>query len=235
MDTKPFDFDGAYGSGYEQLARTLIPGYLSSFRQALALLQRRLGPIGPNPRVLVVGAGTGIEIVTFKTHQPGWLVTGVDPSPQMIEIARRRVSEAGVDEGVEFVCGEVGDLREGGYAAATSFNVMHFIPDDGSKQAFLRGIAGQLAPGGSFVLFDLHGDRSAPGTGEMYAAWRRHWKNQGMDSAARTEFEARIEAGIHWVSEARIRELLAGASFEDARLYFRALVYGGWIARRAAV
>ncbi|SVC97479.1 uncharacterized protein METZ01_LOCUS350333, partial [marine metagenome] len=38
-----FDFEADYGEGYEELARALIPGYLSSFRQAVALLEGRLG------------------------------------------------------------------------------------------------------------------------------------------------------------------------------------------------
>ncbi|WP_420633772.1 methyltransferase [Candidatus Palauibacter sp.] len=231
MSQEPFDFDGAYGGGYERLARTVIPGYLTSFHQALALLQGRLGP---NPRVLVVGAGTGIEIVTFKTAEPGWRLTGVDPSAQMIEIARHRVREAGVNDGVHLVHGRADDLDEGGFDAATCFNVMHFLPDDGAKQALLRSIAERLAPGAPFVLFELHGDRGASHFGERFTAWSRYWEIQGMGEAERTEFRAKIDEGIHWISEARILELLAAAGLEDVQRYFRSLLYGGWISRRSS-
>ena len=238
MTPEPFDFDGDYGDGYEQLARMVIPGYLSSFRQALALLRGRLGP---RARMLVVGAGTGIEIVTFKTAEPGWRLTGVDPSARMLEIAERRVRQAGVADGVSLVHGTVDDLGSGGGAgggaggfdAATCFNVMHFLPDDGAKQSLLRGIAERLSPGAPFVLFDLHGDRAAPDFDELFSAWLRFCEIQGMGAEERPAFRARIDAGIHWASETRIRELLARAGFEDVRRYFRSLLYGGWIARRA--
>ena len=231
MNAKPFDFDGDYGNGYEQLARTVIPGYLSSFHQALALLRGRLGP---RSRVLVVGAGTGIEIVTFHAAEPGWRLTGVDPSAQMLDIAAHRVREAGIADGaVELVHGTVADLAERDFDAATCFNVMHFLPDDGAKQALLSGIADRLAPGAPFVLFELHGDPAAPNFDEWFAAWSRYWETGGMEDADRVAFRAKIDAGIHWASAARIRELLARAGFEDVKRYFRSLLYGGWIARRA--
>ena len=230
MSPEPFDFDGAYGDAYERLARTVIPGYVSSFRQALALLQGRLGP---RARLLVVGAGTGIEIVTFKRAEPGWRLTGVDLSAQMLDIAEHRVREAGVEAGVTLIHGTVDDLAENDFDAVTCFNVMHFLPDDGAKQALLRGISNRLAPGAPFVLFELHGDRAAPDFDELFTAWSRYWEIQGMGGPERVEFRARIDAGIHWASEPRIRELMARAGFKDVRRYFRSLLYGGWIARRA--
>ena len=237
---EPFDFDGDYGDGYEQLARTVIPGYLSSFRQALALLQGRLPPTA---RVLVVGAGTGIEIVTFRAAEPGWRLTGVDPSAQMLDLAARRIRDAAgsvesasppaAAPAVELIHGTVEDLAGRSFDAATCFNVMHFLPDDGAKQALLAGIADRLAPGAPFVLFELHGDPAAPGFDEWFAAWHRFCAIQGMGEAERVAFRARIDAGIHWASEPRIRALLARAGFEDVERYFRSLLYGGWIARRA--
>ncbi|MDE2945420.1 MAG: class I SAM-dependent methyltransferase [Gemmatimonadota bacterium] len=227
---EPFDFDGDYGGDYEYIARTVIPGYRSSFRQALALLR---GRVGPSARVLVVGAGTGIELVTFKAAEPGWWLTGVDPSRQMIEIARHRMEEAGVEDGVRLVHGHVSDLDEHGFAAATCFNVMHFLPDDGAKQSLLRDIAGRLAPGAPFLLFELHGDLSGPRFDELFAAWTRYWEIHGMGEAERAAFRAKIDEGIHWASEARILELLADAGFEDTWRYYRALLYGAWLSRRA--
>lgn len=231
---EPFDFDGDYGGDYEYIARTVIPGYRSSFRQALALLE---GRVGPCPHLLVVGAGTGIEIVTFKAVRPEWRVTGVDPSGQMIEIAERRVREAGVEAGVRLVHGQVrdldDDLEDAGFTAATCFNVMHFLPDDGAKQSLLRDIARRLAPGAPFLLFELHGDRTGPRFDELFAAWSRYWEIQGMGKAERAAFRAKIDEGIHWASEARILELLAAAGFEHTWRYYRALLYGAWLSRRA--
>jgi tRNA (cmo5U34)-methyltransferase len=224
-----FDFEGDYGEEYEALARALIPGYLSSFRQAVALLEGRLGS---DAHVLVVGAGTGIEIITIQMIQPAWRCTGVDPSSQMVEIARDRIFEADLGDGVDLRNGYVHDLpADVRFDAATCFNVMHFLEDDGSKERLLQSISNRLDPGAPFILFDLHGTRTDPEYDEQYAAWRAYWRIQGMNEEDRAAFQAKIDMGIRWIPESRIFELLKATSFVDVRRFFRGLLYGGWIAR----
>ena len=58
MNEDAFDFEGRYGEEYEGLARQVVPGYETLFPMIAALLEPDL-PAGG--RVLVVGAGTGIE------------------------------------------------------------------------------------------------------------------------------------------------------------------------------
>lgn len=90
MDAKPFDFDGDYGRAYEDLAHRVIPGYRTLFPMVAALADPALPPGG---RLLVVGAGTGIELATFRRARPDLHLTGLDPSAQMLELARRRLAE----------------------------------------------------------------------------------------------------------------------------------------------
>ncbi len=226
-----FDFEGEYGAGYEALARAVIPGYGDLFHVITALLLTR---IDDRARVLVVGAGTGIEVITFKRAAPGWRVIGVDPARQMLDIAARRMAEAGVEEGVRFHHGYVSDLPAGErYDAATVINVLHFVADDGGKAALLEDVARRLSPGAPLVLFDLHGDPASDAFARGFAAWREYWRVNGLSDAERAAFEARLDAGIHWVSEARIRDLLADAGFEHVEPFVRALLYGGWVATRA--
>ena len=67
MDEGAFNFDGEYGESYEALARQVIPGYLTFFPLFAALIEPDLPP---GARVLVIGAGTGIELVTLKQVRP---------------------------------------------------------------------------------------------------------------------------------------------------------------------
>ncbi len=244
--TPTFDFDGDYGAGYETLARALIPGYLDTFEMALAMLDVNLDASAPTragelasavtdsaPRVMIVGAGTGIEMVTFKSKRPDWQCTGVDPAAQMIDIARARLMEAGIDDGTSFHHGTVADLPEDEvFDAATSFNVMHFIPDDGAKASFLRSIADRLQPGAPFILFDLFGEPGSSALERDYAAWRAYWTVRGFEGPPRDAFRKKIDNGIQWVGEPRVHELLAGAGFVDVRMFYRGLVYGAWVATR---
>ena len=181
-----FDFDGNYGERYEVLARRVIPGYRTLFPMFTALIEPELPRGG---RVLVVGAGTGIEIVHLKRARPDLRVHGVDPSEHMLELAERRVAEAGLSDGVTLQLGYAADVVTTPlFDAATLINVLHFVPDDGGKAALLGDIARRLRPGGVFVFYDLHGG-DTPEEHERYlSAWRRYWKIRDMTPDEMREF-----------------------------------------------
>ena len=231
MDEGAFNFDGDYGESYEALARQVIPGYSTFFPMFAALIEPDLPPGG---RVLVVGAGTGIELVTLKRVRHDLRVHGVDPSGQMLEIAQRRVAEAGVDEGVTFQLGYAADVAtEPLFDAATLVNVLHFVPDDGSKAALLDDIAQRLKPGGMFVFFDLHGGAGSEEHERYLSAWRRYWTIRGMTGDEKRRFDARIREGIHFAPASRVVELARQAGLTEPRRFYQSLLYGGWTFRRA--
>ena len=121
MDEGAFNFDGDYGERYEALARRVIPGYSTLFPMIAAVIDPDLPPAG---RVLVVGAGTGIEMVTLKRVRPDLRIHGVDPSEQMLELAKRRVAGAEVTSGVTFQLGYAADVPPAPlFDAATLLNV----------------------------------------------------------------------------------------------------------------
>ena len=231
MDEGAFNFDGDYGESYEALARQVIPGYSTFFPMFAALIEPDL-PAGG--RVLVVGAGTGIELVTLKQVRPDLRLHGVDPSEQMLEIARRRVAEAGVSDGVSFQLGYAEDVPAAPlFDAATLINVLHFVPDDGSKAALLGDIARRLEPGGVFVFFDLHGGGDPEEHERYLSTWRRYWTIRGMTADEKRRFDERIREGIHFAPASRVVELAQGAGLVDPRRFEQSLLYGGWTFRRA--
>ncbi|MDE2793287.1 MAG: class I SAM-dependent methyltransferase [Gemmatimonadota bacterium] len=230
MDEDIFDFDGNYGERYEVLARRVIPGYPTLFPMFTALIEPELPRRG---RVLVVGAGTGIEIVHLKRARPDLRVYGVDPSEHMLELAERRVAEAGLSEGVTLQLGYAGDVpTTPRFHAATLINVLHFVPDDGGKAELLADIARRLRPGGVFVFFDLHGGDTPEEHDRYLSAWRRYWKIRDMSPAEMRDFNDRIREGIHFTPAARSIELARAAGFVEPERFYRSLLYGGWTFRR---
>ncbi len=230
MHEDVFDFDGNYGERYEALARRVIPGYRTLFPMFTALIEPELPRRG---RVLVVGAGTGIEIVHLKRARPDLRVHGVDPSDQMLELAERRVAETGVGDGVTLQHGYAADVATTPlFDAATLINVLHFVPDDGGKAALLADIARRLRPGGVFVFYDLHGG-DTPEEHERYlSAWRRYWKLRDMSPEEMRDFNDRIREGIHFSPASRSIELAIAAGFEEPERFYKSLLYGGWTFRR---
>ena len=231
-DSVAFDFDGQYGSDYHDFVQRVIPGYHAFFKMGLAVLQTRLSPAA---RLLVVGCGSGTELLTFGAACPGWSFTAVDPSSQMIETARRAAEAAGLGGRVLFHHGYCADLGgDEAHDAATLINVMHFLPDDGAKQALLESVAARLADGGSFLLFDLHGDPDSPAFARLLEAWDRFMVLQGFSPAERRTFMGRLETGIDYVPEDRIVELARRAGLRLEERYGTGLLYGGWVFGKTA-
>jgi tRNA (cmo5U34)-methyltransferase len=190
--------------------------------------------VGEHARVLVVGAGSGSEVVTFGTGMPGWTMTGIDPSDQMLQKAKFRVWQLELADRVELRAGYVEDLPdEAVYDAATLLFVMHFLPDDGAKQKILNAIASRLRPGAPLVLVDINGQ---PGDAEfdtLMRAWMSYVVHKGMNAEEQNTYRQQLHDSVHYVTEDRILELLMNAGFDRVTRFYGALLFGGWIAERA--
>src|SRR5690349_18832679 len=63
----------------------LVPGFTDLQRMVMLLLSERAPE---DARVLVVGAGGGLEIKAFAEARAGWSFDGVEPSAEMLNVAR---------------------------------------------------------------------------------------------------------------------------------------------------
>src|SRR5687767_6839202 len=71
-------------SRYAEGPPRLVPGFADLQRMARLLIAEQ-APQGA--RVLVVGAGGGLELKVFAESQPEWTFDGVDPSAEMLKLA----------------------------------------------------------------------------------------------------------------------------------------------------
>lgn len=107
-------------------------------------------------RIVDLACGTGN--VSFALHHLGYEVTGVDRSEAMLQVAREKVA----DTGVEFVqC----DLRQlaglGPFDAATClYDSINYLLAPADIDAALRGAQAIVQPGGLFV-FDICTERNS--------------------------------------------------------------------------
>jgi SAM-dependent methyltransferase len=120
---------------------------------AIEELFRRHGT-GPIRSLLDLGCGTGTHALTFARR--GFDVTGVDRSPAMLEIARRKADETDarlIAVPPAFVEGDIRTARIGQTfdAVLMLFAVLGYQTTDGDVAAAMRMVAAHLKPGGLFV------------------------------------------------------------------------------------
>ena len=106
--------------------------------------------ISSGMRVLDIGSGAGdVALIAAELVGPEGEVVGVDMNPDILQIARHRVQEAGHDN-VEFLAGDAQDLDLGGqFDALVGRLVLMYIPD---PVAVLKQLLTRLKPGG-IVMF----------------------------------------------------------------------------------
>lgn len=94
-------------------------------------------------------AGGGLELKAFADAQPGWIFDGVDPSPEMLELAMDTVGEHA--SRVALHEGDVDVGPDGPSDAAVCLPTMHFMPLCERRHA-LRAIRQRLHRGAPFVV-----------------------------------------------------------------------------------
>jgi len=157
-------------AGYDERIRKTFPFYETIHTAINAVLRVYLKP---ESEILIVGAGTGAEILELGKTNPGWRFLGVDPAQPMLDLAKEKIEAAGLADRVSLFHGFVGDLPIGKLCdGATSAMIMHFVPDDGEKIKFLGAIASHLKSGAPFVLMDANGDLAAAESELMIEAWK---------------------------------------------------------------
>jgi demethylmenaquinone methyltransferase/2-methoxy-6-polyprenyl-1,4-benzoquinol methylase len=120
-------------------------------RRALAALAR----VAPSPRrILDLATGTADFAMAAAQRFPGAQVTGVDLTPAMLEVGRRKVEAAGLADRVSLEEGDACALAcadASADVAVCAFGFRNF-PD---RAAALREVARVLAPEGYLLVLEL--------------------------------------------------------------------------------
>lgn len=124
----------------------LVPGFADLQRMTLLLLAEHTPAEG---RVLVLGAGGGLELKVFAEAQPGWHFDGVDPAAEMLRLAE--VTLGLLASRVQLHEGYIDTAPAGPFDAATCLLTLHFLPLEERRQT-LREIYQRLKPDAPLVV-----------------------------------------------------------------------------------
>ena len=144
METAARPFYGEYAWAYDLIITQPVSRQCDFIEDVLS----RRGIISGG-RILDAGCGVGSHATELARR--GYVVSGIDLSPQFIMEAQRRAGEATLP--VSFSVGDVLDLPAAtAYDAILCRGVLNDLLDDASRRGAFRSFAGVLSSGGVLIL-----------------------------------------------------------------------------------
>lgn len=221
---KPSTFSGPIGHSYGEGPPRQVPGFFGLHKMTTLLLRERMPS---NGRVLVLGAGGGLELKAFADACPGWSLDGVDPSADMLRLAEQ-VTEAHAAR-IRLHEGTIECAPDGPFDAATSLLTFHFIARD-QRLETLAQIRRRLKPGAPFVLAHISFSQTEPERSMWIARHVAFGAPDGTDpaqlEASRQAIGTRLSILAPEDEEAMLRE----AGFSDLALFYAGFSFRGWVA-----
>ncbi len=210
-------------SRYAEDTPKKVPGYADLHRMAALLLAER-APAQAN--ILVVGAGGGLELKAFAEAQPNWHFTGVDPSAEMLDLARHSLGPLAAQ--VQLVQGTIEDAPPGPFFGATCLLTLHFL-ERAERLVTLRAIRARVRPGAPLIV----AHHCIPADGKL-----QDWLTRSVafaqgsdpDPARASASAAMMSQALPLLMEKEEEAMLAEAGFSDVALFYAGFSFRGWVA-----
>ncbi len=208
-------------ANYAEGPRRFVPGFDALHAMTSVLLAERAPE---KARVLVLGAGGGLELKALASDHPGWTFTGVDPAKPMLDLARKALGT--MMERVELIEGYIDDAPDGPFDAAVCLLTLHFL-NAGERRRTVEAIHRRLKPGAPFVV--AHSSFPQGAKDEWLARYSAFAVARGADPEQAANARSAVAASLNLFDPAQDEAILRSAGFADAALFFAAFTWRGWI------
>jgi len=219
-------FNTEEAANYDDAIRRRIPLYRE--------IQTLMASLLPFPkkeylRVLDLGCGTGETSVSLLKEYPLARVTGIDSSPDMLDVARKKVKHT--TWRVDFLCQDIRAFNlEGEFDVIVSGFSLHFLSPD-EKEEILRKCLALLKDGGMF----MDSEAVLLPSEKVYNMYMEKWKDfMRSNGFSDEEIGSHILKFLKDVKPMTVDNqlgLMRKAGFRDVECYFKYLnwaVFGGY-------
>jgi tRNA (cmo5U34)-methyltransferase len=209
---------------YAEGPRRFVPGFADLHRMTGILLAERAAP---DARVLVLGAGGGLELKALAEAQPAWTFVGVDPAPAMLKLAERTLGP--LTARAKLQQGYIDDAPDGPFDAATCLLTLHFLGAD-ERRRTAQEIHRRLKPGAPFVAAHFSFPQADGQRAQWLSRYAAYAIASGADPAQANNARAAVDANLSLFSPEQDTQILLDAGFKSVGMFYAAFTWRGWIA-----
>ncbi|WP_426426413.1 class I SAM-dependent methyltransferase [Bradyrhizobium genosp. A] len=201
-----------------------VPGYNAMLSMAAILLAERATD---DARVLVLGAGGGLELRAFAQAQPLWTFDGVDPSAAMLDLAKQTLGSFA--SRADLHRGYVDDAPAGPFDGATCLLTLHFVGAE-ERLRIASEIRRRLKPGAPFVVAHFSIPDGADERPVWFSRYSAFLAASGVEPDKAAAARKAIDGQLSILAPERDEAILHDAGFSDPTLFYTGFTFRGWVA-----
>ncbi len=202
----------------------LVPGFAGLLRMATLLLEEHTPP---NGRVLVLGAGGGLELRAFAEARSDWQFDGVDPAGEMLKQARSTLGELASQ--VRLHEGYIDAAPRGPFDAATCLLTLHFLSHE-ERRHTLGQVHERLKAGAPFVVAHLSFPQDEPERAVWLSRYAAFAAASGIEASKVQTARAAIGNQLPILAPEHDEAMLHDAGFSNVSLFYAGFAFRGWVA-----
>lgn len=209
---------------YAKMVERNVPALRDLHRMVGVLLAEKVPADG---RVLVLGAGGGLELRALAGMHSGWHFDGVDPSTQMLDQAR--ITTSGFTDRIRFHEGYIEDAQQGPFDGATCLLTLHFLAKE-ERVRTLKELYRRLKPGAPLVIVHHsfpNDDAEKNKWLARFAAYVAAFEINGVQASPNIQA---MKERLPVLSPEEDVSALYEAGFSQVELFYAALTFKGWVA-----
>jgi len=214
----------------EQVARyadgppRFVPGFADLHRMTAILLAEHAPA---DARVLVVGAGGGLELRALAQAREDWRFVGVDPSAEMLKLAAETLGP--LAPRAELIEGYVDDAPAGPFDGATCLLTLHFL-DTVERRRTAAEIHRRLKPGAPLVAVHASFPQGSGEREQWLARYAAFAVSHGVEAERAATMRRTVAANTCMLSPETDAAILREAGFRDVTGFYAAFTWRGWVA-----
>lgn len=166
----------------------------------------------------------------FSEMQPGWGFDGVDPSTEMLQLARTTLGH--FESRTRLHLGFIDSAPVGPFNGATCLLILHFLPRE-QRLETLKAIHTRLKTGAPLVVVHHSFPKGGPEQDKWLGRCAAFAIASGMPATQANNNIPALKERLPVLSPQQDVELLAEAGFVGIELFYCAFTFNGWVAYKA--